>query len=421
MEYAYQIMFATSMYILMFGMVSRFIRDTLHLPDSIFAMLYGGAVGAYALDLHGVDGYGPRNVLFGFARVVLALQVMTTSLQLPSGYICKRATSLLMLLFMVSLVSCTITFVIVASLSSFDIPASWAIAAACTTTDPILSSSIMRGRFVHENISERIRLLLAAESGMSDGVGLMLLHVMSDLVMKSPRKGVRDFLGKTVFLRTVCPVLIGYSTGRFLLLMLKMAHSKRLAGHSSMMAFGIVLAMASMCISIFLKESEFTFVFFVGTAFGTAEWFVLEARGGHLHTTVENIFNLSFFVFLGSRVDWLRLSMQNTLISLLILFFRRPPVVLVFYRLIPEIRTRREALAVGWFGPIGVNAIYYSLLADSVIGSNTIFFVQFLVVASVFIHGLTVPTYRLYLVLSKKTASTGEELQRKQPLNAVRI
>jgi NhaP-type Na+/H+ or K+/H+ antiporter len=46
-----------------------------------------------------------------------------------------------------------------------------------------------------------------------------------------------------------------------------------------------------------------------------------------------------------------------------ILLLRRIPAVLVVAKWVPEIRTLREALFVGWFGPMGIGAIYYALKA----------------------------------------------------------
>lgn len=420
MEYMYQMAFATSTYIIIFGMVSRFTRDTLHLPDSVLAMLYGGIIGMYTLILPVSDGYEPEDVLFGFARVVIALQAMNIALKLPNGYIFKKATSLLVLLFIVSFVSCIVTFVIVASLSEFDIPDSWAIAAACTPSDPVLSSTILHGCFSRENMPERIRLLITSENGISDGVSLILLYVLLDLFMKPPRRGIKAFLKKALFLKIVCPVFMGYFVGRVLLFVLKLSHSKRLVGNGTMTVFGISLAIVGMCTAILLKECESIFIFFMGTAFGSSEWFVLETRGSHFQDVVENIFNLSFFIFLGSRIEWPRMTMQSTLISFMILFFRRPPAVLMFYKFIPEIRTSKEALVVGWTGPVGVSALYYAIFADRITGSNTISFMQFLVAISIVVHGLTAPAYKLCLMLSGNAAHTVTENQEEQ-LTTVRI
>jgi NhaP-type Na+/H+ or K+/H+ antiporter len=50
-------------------------------------------------------------------------------------------------------------------------------------------------------------------------------------------------------------------------------------------------------------------------------------------------------------------------IAILILVFRRIPIILALKPIIPDIRTWREALFCGHFGPIGVGAIFISILA----------------------------------------------------------
>jgi Alkali metal cation/H+ antiporter Nha1 C terminus/Sodium/hydrogen exchanger family len=80
---------------------------------------------------------------------------------------------------------------------------------------------------------------------------------------------------------------------------------------------------------------------------------------------------LSFFVYYGAIIPW---DMMNApeltvvpwrlvVIAILILLFRRIPIMLALKPIIPDIRTWREALFCGHFGPIGVGAIFISILA----------------------------------------------------------
>jgi NhaP-type Na+/H+ or K+/H+ antiporter len=50
-------------------------------------------------------------------------------------------------------------------------------------------------------------------------------------------------------------------------------------------------------------------------------------------------------------------------IAILILLFRRIPIMLALKPLIPDIKSWREAMFCGHFGPIGVGAIFISILA----------------------------------------------------------
>ena len=44
--------------------------------------------------------------------------------------------------------------------------------------------------------------------------------------------------------------------------------------------------------------------------------------------------------------------------SILVLLLRRPPVLVLLYKFIPQIDTLKHALFTGFFGPIGVSAIF---------------------------------------------------------------
>lgn len=51
------------------------------------------------------------------------------------------------------------------------------------------------------------------------------------------------------------------------------------------------------------------------------------------------------------------------MLTILVLLLRRIPIVLATYKWIPDIKTFREAIFAGWFGPMGVGAIFISTLA----------------------------------------------------------
>lgn len=50
-------------------------------------------------------------------------------------------------------------------------------------------------------------------------------------------------------------------------------------------------------------------------------------------------------------------------LTILVLLLRRIPIILATYKWIPDIKTFREAMFTGWFGPMGVGAIFISTLA----------------------------------------------------------
>ncbi|KAI5298852.1 hypothetical protein KEM56_003727 [Ascosphaera pollenicola] len=90
------------------------------------------------------------------------------------------------------------------------------------------------------------------------------------------------------------------------------------------------------------------------------------------------------------------------------------PIIFAMYKGIPQIRTKRQAAFVGFFGPVGVGAIFYLYLTREYISqhitvdgkpredvarlSDTIeLVIWFVVLCSVTVHGLAVPCGKLCL------------------------
>ena len=78
------------------------------------------------------------------------------------------------------------------------------------------------------------------------------------------------------------------------------------------------------------------------------------------------LLNLSIFMWYGAVCPW-AMFLHNDVIPInrlvflgvLILLFRRLPVVYAMHYNIEQIEEKRQALYVGFFGPIGVSAIFY--------------------------------------------------------------
>lgn len=78
------------------------------------------------------------------------------------------------------------------------------------------------------------------------------------------------------------------------------------------------------------------------------------------------LLNLSIFMWFGAVCPWASFVHNDVIpifrlipLGLLILLFRRVPVVYAMHWKIRQIEEKRQALFVGFFGPIGVSAIFY--------------------------------------------------------------
>lgn len=94
-------------------------------------------------------------------------------------------------------------------------------------------------------------------------------------------------------------------------------------------------------------------------------WFRAETDHDTVQPSIDMLLNLSVFFWFGAVCPWTSFSGNSVAplgrlvaMSILILLLRRPPVMVLLYRFIPQIDTFKHALFVGFFGPIGVSAIF---------------------------------------------------------------
>jgi len=107
-----------------------------------------------------------------FSRLVLGVQLVLAGVQLPSRYLQKEWKPLALLLgpIMTSmwLASSLIIWGMVPNLSFVH---ALAVGACVTPTDPVLSNSIVKGKFADKNVPKDLQKIIVAESGANDGLG----------------------------------------------------------------------------------------------------------------------------------------------------------------------------------------------------------------------------------------------------------
>ncbi|KAJ8604720.1 hypothetical protein MRB53_041669 [Persea americana] len=119
-------------------------------------------------------------------------------------------------------------------------------------------------------------------------------------------------------------------------------------------------------------------------------------------------------------------------LGILVLLFRRLPMILGVHFFIHQIEEIRHAIFVGFFGPIGVSAIFYLYIAREFLAKITVDGVQekmlnnlaelievvvlVLVACSILVHGLSIPLGKLGLYLPRtiSTAVSSERQSRTQ-------
>lgn len=142
--------------------------------------------------------------------------------------------------------------------------------------------------------------------------------------------------------------------------------------------------------------------------------FRLETADDSLQPTIDMLLNISVFMWYGAVAPWASFRTNNVIpiyrlifLGILILLFRRLPMVLAFHKKIKEIEHLQQALFVGFFGPIGVSAVFYlyvsldflnGVVVDGSVTEEAIqlqevmrVVVWFLAITSIVVHGVSVP------------------------------
>ena len=95
---------------------------------------------------------------------------------------------------------------------------------------------------------------------------------------------------------------------------------------------------------------------------------------------------------------WLYLGWPLLFAAMSVLLLRRPPVLLLLYPLLRRQLKGMDIAYIGWFGPIGVAAIYYASLARSQMHDPLVWYAaSAMIFASIMVHGATAaPFTRLH-------------------------
>ncbi|CAK9780472.1 hypothetical protein CC85DRAFT_283466 [Cutaneotrichosporon oleaginosum] len=405
----------------LFGLFSLFIKERLYLGEAPIATIVGIALGRYAGKIFDPISWGGKEsvideITLEVTRVVIALGVFSVGVELPKAYVKKHWRTLFFLLG-----PCMVWGWLVSGLFIWGLvpkltyKSALVISACLSPTDPILAQAVVGGTFAEKHVPAHIRHMLSAESGANDGAAFPFLYIALYLTLDaSPGHAVAEWFYMTwlyeVALGTLIGALLGFSARKIM----QFSERKKLIDRQSYVAQYVSLSMLSIGICTLLGSDDLLAAFACGCAFAWDGHFNKATEDAVFSNVVDLLFNCAAFIYIGAIIpfeDFNHFGLtpwRLVVITLLILLFRRLPVILALYKWIPDIKTFREALFSGWFGPMGVGAIFISTLARhhiphpepdgdtsqiDLLQETIVPIVSFLVLASVVTHGLSIPFF----------------------------
>ena len=360
-----------------------------------------------------------------FTRLVLGVQLVLAGVQLPSKYLQKEWKSLALLLGPgMTAMWVSSSLLIWAMVPGLSFLHSLAVGACVTPTDPVLSNSIVKGKFADKNIPKELQQIVIAESGANDGLGypflffaLYLIKYVSNNGEGQPggaRLAMGDWFGETWGYTILLSVAYGATVGWIAKELLRRAEEKKFVDKESFLVFAITLALFIVGTCGMIGSDDVLACFIAGNAFTIDDWFRLETLDDSFQPTIDMLLNVSVFMWFGAVCPWPSFRVNNVIpiyrlivLGILILLLRRIPIVYALHRHISQIEEKQQALFVGFFGPIGVSAVFYLYVSLEFLRHVTVdgevredaaqladvmmVVIWFLAICSIVVHGLSVP------------------------------
>jgi NhaP-type Na+/H+ or K+/H+ antiporter len=392
--------------VLVLGLLSALIRRSI-LSEPLVALLAGVLLGPAALGLLDPASWGSREtILEQAARLTLAISLMGVALRLPKREPLRGWRSLAVLLGLVMPLMWLASGLLVYLILGVPFLVALLVGAVVTPTDPVVSSTIVTGELAEKNLPDRVRHTLSTESGANDGLAYPFVFLPIILLTRPPEEALLHWLTHTLLwevgVAVVFGALVGYGAGR----LLEWAHGKGVMEQTSFLAYTIALSLAVLGAAKLLGSDGILAVFVAGLAFDAAVSESDRAEEERVQEAVNRFFILPIFVLLGLTIPWeawLKLGWAGLFLALAVLILRRLPAVLALKPLLRRVRGTRDVLFLGWFGPVGVAALYYASLSVGETGVEEAWVVGSLIIcASILVHGMSAtPLTKLYGKLAR--------------------
>ncbi|KAH7075784.1 Sodium/hydrogen exchanger family-domain-containing protein [Paraphoma chrysanthemicola] len=325
-----------------------------------------------------------------------------------------------------------------------------------TSTDPVLSQAIAKGPFADKYVPRALREIISAEAGSNDGFGFPFLLLATYLIRHAPEEDVNfkpsaarvvsdgisrlmtragdvgrlgGGAGRAVEIWIVegwlyfilTGAVVGAVVGIMSMYAINFSLKKKWIDSESLLLFPTALGLFVIGITGCAGLDDLLACFCAGAALNWNGRYLDETLKRHdeVNGSIDILLNFGGFMYIGAILPWNEFNQPDITgitygrllaLGLLVLLLRRIPAMMVMYKLMPNtVKTWQEALFMGYFGPIGIGAVFYVEHAfhlypkldaaetheeeDLLRAMRPV--VYFLVLFSIVVHGLSIPALEI--------------------------
>ncbi|KAF1929467.1 Na(+)/H(+) antiporter 1 [Didymella exigua CBS 183.55] len=439
---------------ILYGLGSVKIKQIWYLGEALPALLVGIVLGPIAAKFIDSERWGSAveaqtgHITLGVTRVVIGVQLVMAGYQLPAKYPWHRWKDMALLLIPVMTIMwlCT-TGCIKLMIPKLTTLTAMVIASLVTSTDPVLSQAIAKGPFADKYVPRALREIISAEAGSNDGFGFPFLLLATYLIRHAPEEDVNfkpgvsriasrsadvgrlgGGAGKAVEIWIVEGwlyfILLGAVVGAVLgiasMFAVSLTLKRKWIDTESLLLYPTALGLFTIGITGLTGLDDLLACFCAGAAMNWNGTYLREtlARHDEVNSSIDVLLNFGGFMYIGAILPWSEFNSEITgitvgrllVLGLLVLLLRRIPAMMVIYKAMPNtVKSWEEALFMGYFGPIGIGAVFYVEHArhlfpkldaaetheeeDLLRAMGPV--VYFLVLFSIVVHGLSIPALEL--------------------------
>ncbi|KAH6868496.1 Na(+)/H(+) antiporter 1 [Alternaria rosae] len=396
-------------------------------------------------------------ITLGMCRIVIGVQLVIAGFQLPAKYQQTRWKEMAICLLPVMTIMwiCT-SLCILVTVPKLSFLAALVIGSCVTCTDPILSQAVAKGPFADKFVPRALREIISSEAGANDGFGFPFLLLATYLIrhadlegvkFKSGIEGVKEIAERAVNMLSkrseegvgrlgggvpmameqwivegwlyiiLMSVVIGALLGAASMFAIKFSLRKKWIDSESLLLWPMAVGLFTIGVCGALGTDDLLACFVAGNVMNWNGIYLEETEKRHdeVNSCFDVILNFGGFMYIGTIIPWAEFHLPDVtgitfgrlmILGFLILAFRRIPAIFLMYKVMPDVvKDWKEALFMGYFGPIGIGAVFYvehtrhlfpkpgeaETEEEENLVAAMIPVVYFLVIFSIVFHGLSIP------------------------------
>ncbi len=366
---------------------------------AIVYVLIGALLYLFIPSLPKADPLEHQEFALHLTEIVVIISIMGTGLKIDEPFSLKTWLVPLRLVSITMLLSITAVAFVTWYFFNLNPASAILLGAVLAPTDPVLASDVQVGPPLDDN-KDNTRFTLTAEAGMNDGMAFPFTWLAVSLAATSGsiQERILSWVWMDVLYRIAAGILIGFAVGRLIAYLVIYLPEKQNFAVIRDGFVGIAITLAVYGITEIAHGYGFIAVFVTAITLRNAEMGHKYHKKLHGFTDqIEKILVAIVLILFGGAICsgiLKALTLQWTVFGLAFLLIIRPLTAMVSMIRIPY--HFKEKMAISFFGIRGIGSFFYlafALTQTKFAGGAELWAVtSFIVLASIFIHGISATT-----------------------------